>query len=159
MPRFRGAAVSHIDSMCALYYNTDALTAQANLRGEIKMKKVVSTLAALLAVVMVLSVAGCGSKKAENSLVGTWEYTDKETGIGAVYVLNQDGTGTYTLKAGEEVTYELKYEAKDGHLLVTYVNNDAFSEDDVFDNEFSFQDANTLIIKDSFGEEMTFVKK
>ena len=33
------------------------------------------------------------------------------------------------------------------------------TEDDVFDSEFSFKDANTLIIKDSFGEEMTYVKK
>ena len=61
--------------------------------------------------------------------------------------------------AGQEVAYDLKYEVKDGHLLVTYLNNDTFTEDDVFDSEFSFKDANTLIIKDSFGEEMTYVKK
>lgn len=128
------------------------------------MKKLTAFLAALLVFAMTLSLAGCGAKGEvkgeENSLVGTWEYTDTEFGIGAVYVLNENGTGTYTMKVGdEEVTYELKYEVKDGHLFVTYVNNDIFTEDDVFDSEFSFKDVNTLVIIDSFGEEMTFIKK
>ena len=41
----------------------------------------------------------------------------------------------------------------------TILNNDTFNEEDVFDNEFSFKDSNTLIIKDSFDDEMTFVRK
>jgi hypothetical protein len=101
-----------------------------------------------------------GNDASENSLTGVWKYEDTENGIGAVYDLKDDGTGTYTMIVGEEeVTYELKYEVQDNHLLVTYVNNDTFTEEDVFDSEFSFQDANTLIVKDSFGEEMTFVKQ
>ena len=96
----------------------------------------------------------------EEPLVGIWEYTDEENGIGAVYDLKGDGTGTYTMTVGdEEVTYELKYEVEDSHLLVTYVNNDTFTDDDVFYNEFRFEDDGTLIIKDSFDEEMTFIKK
>lgn len=123
------------------------------------MKRISAVLAAVLVFVLILNVAGC-SKKADASLTGVWEYADEETGMSAVYDLKDDGTGTYTMKVGEEeVTYELKYEVQDGHLLVTYVNNEIFSEDDVFDNEFSFQDDNTLIIKDSFGEEMTFVRQ
>ena len=123
------------------------------------MKRISAVLGALLVFAMLLSLAGCG-KKEENSLVGTWEYSDTGSGIGAVYVLKDDGTGTYTMKVGDtEVTYELKYEVKDHHLLVTYVNNEIFTEDDVFDSEFSFKDANTLIIKDSSGMEMVFVKK
>ena len=110
-------------------------------------------------VLMILAVSGCG-KKSDDSLVGVWEYTDTENDIGAVYDLKDDGTGTYTMKVGDtEVTYELKYEVKDNHLLVTYVNNEIFTEDDVFDSEFSFKDANTLIIKDSSDQEMVFVKK
>ena len=125
----------------------------------ISMKKISAMLAVVLALVLILSVAGC-AKKADASLTGVWEYADEENAIGAVYDLKDDGTGTYTMKVGEqEVTYELKYEVKDGHLLVTYVNNEIFSEDDVFDNEFSFQDDSTIIIKDSTGTEMTFVKK
>ena len=123
------------------------------------MKKIKMLLAVLLVLAMVFSAAGC-AKKTENSVVGVWEYTDPEYPIGAVYDLKEDGTGSYTMIVdGEEVVYELKYEVKDGHLLVSYVNNETFSEDDVFDSEFSFKDAKTLIIKDSFGEEMTFVKK
>ena len=123
------------------------------------MKRISAVLAAVLALVLLLSAAGC-SKKADASLTGVWEYADEETGMGAVYDLKDDGTGTYTMKVGEEeVVYELKYEVKDGHLLVTYVNNEIFSEDDVFDSEFSFQDDNTIIIKDTFGAEMTFVRK
>ena len=123
------------------------------------MKRISAVLAAVLVLVLILSVAGC-SKKAYASLTGVWEYADEETGMSAVYDLNDDGTGTYTMKVGEEeVVYELKYEVQDGHLLVTYVNNEIFSEDDVFDSEFSFQDDNTIIIKDTFGAEMTFVRK
>ena len=129
------------------------------------MKKIITMFAAVLALLMVFAVAACGqqqetAKPEENTLIGTWEYSDDENGIGAVYVLEEDGTGTYTMTVGEEeVTYELKYETKENHLLVTYVNNDTFTEEDVFDNEFSFKDSNTLIIKDSFDDEMTFVRK
>ena len=123
------------------------------------MKRISAVLAAVLVLVLILSVAGC-SKKADASLTGVWEYADEETGMSAVYDLKDDGTGAYTMKVGEEeVVYELKYEVQDGHLLVTYVNNEIFSEDDVFDSEFRFQDDNTIIIKDTFGAEMTFVRK
>ncbi|MBQ6663857.1 MAG: hypothetical protein IJM69_09990, partial [Firmicutes bacterium] len=95
-----------------------------------------------------------------DSLAGTWEYRDEENGLGAIYVLNEDGTGTYTMIVGDqEVTYELEYEVQDGHLLVVYVNNEIFSEDDLFDSEFTRPDANTLIIKDSLGEELTYIRQ
>ena len=127
------------------------------------MKRISMIFAVLLAFAVVLSAAGCGKKEeapSEDPIVGVWEYSDEENGIGAVYDLKADGTGEYTIKVGdEEVVYELKYEVEDDHLLVTYVNNEIFTEDDVFDSEFSFRDSNTLIIKDSFGEELTFVRK
>jgi len=116
-----------------------------------------SVLAAMLIMALVFAAAGCGSKKSSNPLTGTWEY--EEDGIKAVYVLNDDGTGTYTMDTGESVTYKLKYEAKDGHLLVSYVDNEIFDESDVFDSEYTLTDDKTMIIKDSFGMEMTFVKK
>ena len=123
------------------------------------MRKLRTFIMAMLVIAMAVSVAACG-KKSDNSLVGVWEYADTESDLGAVYDLKEDGTGTYTIKVGEtEVTYELKYEVKDGHLLVTYVNNETFTEDDVFDSEFTLQDASTMIIKDSAGMEMTFKKK
>ena len=123
------------------------------------MKRISAMLAVVLVLVLILSVAGC-SKKADASLTGVWEYADEETGMSAVYDLKDDGTGTYTMKVGEEeVVYELKYEVQDGHLLVTYVNNEIFTEDDVFDNEIRFKNADTLIIKDSFGEEGTYLRR
>ena len=123
------------------------------------MKRISAVLAAVLVLVLILSVAGC-SKKADASLTGVWEYADEETGMSAVYDLKDDGTGTQTITVGDsEVVYELKYEVKDGHFLVTYVNNELFSEEDVFDSEFAFQDDNTILMKDSLGEELTFVRK
>ncbi len=123
------------------------------------MRKLRTVITTLLVIAMVISIAACG-KKNENSLAGVWEYTDTESDLGAVYDLKEDGTGTYTMKIGEtEVIYELKYEVKDGHLLVTYLNNETFTEDDVFDSEFTLKDADTMIIKDSTGMEMTFNKK
>ena len=116
----------------------------------------------LLAVLLLGSVAWAETEAADvesPSLVGIWTYTDEGNGLGAVYDLKEDGTGTYTMIVGEEeVTYELKYEVQDDLLLVTYVNNETFTEDDVFENEFRFEDEQTLVIKDSFDEEMTFVK-
>ncbi len=120
-------------------------------------KRMKSFFAALLVLALIFAVSGCGSKKSSNPLVGTWEY--EEDGIKAVYVLNDDGTGTYTMDTGESVTYKLKYEAKDGHLLVSFVDNDIFDESDVFDSEYTLKDDKTMIIKDSFDMEMTFVRK
>ena len=123
------------------------------------MRRICFVLAVLLVLTAALASAGCG-KSGKDSLVGTWEYTSSEYGINAVYVLKADGTGTYTLKVGEaESNYELKYETKDGHRLVTFVNDEIFTEEDVLDSEYTLKDKNTLVIKDTSGEEMTFIRK
>ena len=125
-----------------------------------EMKKLNKLFAVLLVFIMALTVTGCGKKDENYSLVGVWEYADKENGISAVYDLNDKGTGTYTMTVGENtVVYELKYEVQNNHLLITFVNNDIFSEDDVLDSEFRFKDANSFIVKDSTGAELEFVKK
>lgn len=127
------------------------------------MKRIRTIFAVLLVLTLMISVTGCGKKNGDpdaNPFAGTWEFTDEEYDLGAVYDLKDDGTGTYTMKVGDqEITYELKYEAKDGHLYITYVNTDLFTEDDVFDNEYSFKDDDTLIIKDTVGLELTYVRK
>ncbi len=119
-------------------------------------RKIPTIFAAMFILILAFSMVACG-KKSGNSLTGTWEYN--EDGIKAVYVFEEGGTGTYTMDTGESVTYKMKYETKDNHLLVSYVDNDVFDETDVFDSEYTLKDDNTLIIKDSFGTEMTFVKK
>ena len=125
------------------------------------MKKNNVVIIALLVVTMVVCLMGCGGgSKKDYSLTGVWEYSDEANGIGSVYDFKDDGTGTYTMNvAGNEVVYEMKYEVSDGHLLITFVNNDTFSEDDVFDSEFKFKDENTLIVKDSLGDDLTYIRK
>lgn len=128
------------------------------------MKKANVAITALLILAMVFCLMGCGGSAGgsvdDQSLTGVWEYNDEANGIGAVYDFKDDGTGTYTMTVGEEeVTYEMKYEVGDGHLFVTFVNNEIFTEEDVFDSEFSFQDENTMIVKDSTGMEMMFVRQ
>ena len=127
-------------------------------------KALVLVLILALACVFMAACGGSGNgggSAADNSIVGTWNYEDTEYGIASSYVLNEDGTGTYYIKAGDqEVTYELKYEFKDSHLLVTFVNNEVFTEDDVFDFEVTFQDPETIVVKDTASEEeLTYIKQ
>ncbi len=125
------------------------------------MKKNNIVIIALLVVAMAICLMGCGGgSKADYSLTGVWEYSDEANGIGSVYDFKDDGTGTYTMTVGgNEVVYEMKYEVNDGHLLITFVNNDIFSEEDVFDSEFRFKDENKLIVKDSLGDDLTYIRK
>ncbi|MBQ6360995.1 MAG: hypothetical protein IJJ25_07625 [Lachnospiraceae bacterium] len=58
----------------------------------------------------------------------------------------------------EEVLYELKNAVQESHLPVAYVNRAVSSEEDV-DNEFSSKEPQMLVVRDSFGEDRTFIKK
>jgi hypothetical protein len=123
-------------------------------------------LAVIMAVIMVcVMMSACGGSgggaSADNSIAGTWNYEDTEYDISASYVFNEDGTGTnYINVGGQEVTYELKYEYKDDHLFITYVNNETFTEDDVFDFEVTFEDEQTIVLKDTAGgDEITYVRQ
>ena len=109
------------------------------------MKRMSMIVMSLLLAALLLGSAAWAETEAADveslSFVGIWTYTDEENGIGAVYDLKEDGTGTYTMIVGEEeVTYELKYEVQDNLLLVTYVNNETFTEDDVFENTAEVSD-------------------
>jgi len=125
------------------------------------MKKSNVVIIALLIVTMVVCLMGCGGgSKQDYSFTGVWEYSDEANGISSVYDFKDDGTGTYTMTVGgNEVIYEMKYEVSDGHLLITFVNNETFTEEDVFDSEFSFKDENTLIVKDSLGDDLTYIRQ
>lgn len=117
------------------------------------MKKLVKTLLALLAVMMVV-VALTACSKGKSKLVGTWNY---ETGdvfgeldFDIVYVFNADGTGTYTI-AGQVM--EFTYETKGNTLYITYKD-----DTDVFESEFVL-DGDTLNIKDTSGTNNYFKKQ
>ena len=132
-----------------------------NERKEVmKMKRISLTMASLLMIALLLfGVAWAEAEAEAPSLVGVWTYTDEESDMGGIYDLKEDGTGTYTLIFGnEEVTFEIKYEIQDDLLLVNIINDEVFTEEDVMELEFRFEDEQTLIIKDSFEEEMIFVK-
>lgn len=132
------------------------------------MKKLSAIIVIVLMLTMVFAFTGCGgssdsgSSEAtdEQKIVGTWNYADEEYGITAVYDFKDDGTGTYNINTGEgEVTYEMNYELSDGHLLITFVNNDTFTEDDVFDHDYHFDGDDTLFVSDDFGEELEFTRQ
>ena len=123
------------------------------------MKREGAVIAIGILLVAVLLLTGCGRSK-KDTMIGTWEYRDEESGLTAVYQFREDGTGLYRMETGEEASeYEIRYELKDGHLLVRYVNNELFSEDLVFDSEYVLESKGSLIIRDSFGESMTFLRK
>jgi hypothetical protein len=122
------------------------------------MRSLRKIITVLLALTVIMTATGCSGKS--DPIVGIWKYEDTESGMTAIYDLRKDGTGTYTMNTGNgDVVYELKYELDNGHLLVTYVNNEIFSEDDVFDSEYKIMDADNLVVKDTFGTEMTFVRQ
>ncbi|HCK87622.1 MAG TPA: hypothetical protein DHW39_02320 [Erysipelotrichaceae bacterium] len=110
----------------------------------------------LLIILCVIVLAGCGRTY---NLTGRWEYRDETTGTGAVYDLKEDGTGTYTAIGGSEVTYDLKYEVQNNHLLVSFLNNETYSEDLVFDSEFKIKDDNTMVIQGNGGKELPFIRQ
>ncbi len=126
-----------------------------------EMKKTNIVIIAILLVAIFICLMGCGgSPKADYSLTGVWEYSDEVNGISSVYDFKDDGTGTYTMTVGGNVVvYEMKYEVNDGHLLIIFVNNDIFTEEDVFDSEFRFKDENTLIVKDSLGDDLKYIRQ
>ena len=122
------------------------------------MKTARKILVVLFAFFMILTTAGCGAIKED--LFGVWEYTDTSTGMSAVYEFRDDGTGTYTVNSGgNEVVYELKYNSEGNHLLFTITNSDIYTDDDLFDIQFKLKGTDKMIVKDSTGRDLTFVRK
>lgn len=121
------------------------------------MKKVRILITALFAFLLMVSASGCTKKE---ELFGVWKYTNEETGNGAVYELRDDGTGSYTIiSGGTETAYEIHYNVERNHLLFVFTNHEEFTEDDLFDTEFKLKDADTLLIKDSAGNKLPFIRQ
>ena len=124
------------------------------------MKKTIKSFAiVLLFAAFIFSLAGCekdnaptNEEKKAPSLVGTWELKDPD--YTSIYVFNEDGKGTYTLTAGDESdTSAFTYKVEETKLLVTYEG-----DEEATDLKYTLN-GNTLVIRDSFDEEMTFTKK
>ena len=127
------------------------------------MKK---ALIAVLAVVMVLSVAGCNSSGNTNSentaagnvnepevsstvrtLVGSWYHE-----MGYTYIFREDKTGEYLVDGNDEPFWVFTYET-DGAKLTMYEDGSLLME-----TKYTI-DGDTLIIEDSFGEKVYYTYK
>ena len=95
-----------------------------------------------LVICSVFALTGCG--KSEKGLVGSWAH-DKY-----VYTFNADKTGTYDALGNK---MEFTYEDKGDKVSILYKGNTNASE-------FEYKiDGNKLIIKDSFGSDVEYIKK
>ena len=127
------------------------------------MKK---ALIAVLAVVMVLSVAGCNSSGNTNSentaagnvnepevsstvrtLVGSWYHE-----MGYTYIFREDKTGEYLVDGNDEPVWVFTYET-DGDKLTMYEDGSLLME-----TKYAIE-GDTLIIEDSFGEKVYYTYK
>ena len=84
------------------------------------------------------------NRKDSNSIVGSWEYS------GYVYTFNADKTGDYSV-GGTKM--EFTYEDDGKKVSILYTGNTMAGE-----YEYRIED-NKLIIKDSFGNDVTYTKK
>ena len=112
------------------------------------MKKIVKSLLVFtIIIVSVFTLAGCGKTKDDKtSIIGSWEYKSG----GYVYKFNKDETGSYT--AGN-VVMKFTYKDDGKKVSILYSGNTTSS-----DYEYKIE-GNKLIIKDSFGNDVEYVKK
>ena len=104
-------------------------------------------LAALL-IACVFVLAGCdkGGEQAAQGIVGSWEYTSG----GYTYTFKDDKTGSYVYG---ETTMEFTYEDDGSKVSILYTGNTAPLE-----LEYRIE-GNKLIIKDSLGSDVEYIKK
>lgn len=100
---------------------------------------------ALMLVAFVVILTGCGSKK-DQGIIGSWKY---ELG-GYVYTFNEDKTGNY---AFGDTKMEFTYEDDGSKVSILYTGNTSPLE-----LEYRIE-GNKLIIKDSFGSDVEYVKQ
>lgn len=135
------------------------------------------TIAVVCAVLMIVSLAACGSSKTKDTTNGTNSKADTSSAVdskadadskaepagnsdilgsweyesgGYTYTFNEDGTGVYDLGTS---TMEFTYEVTDTELSILYTGN---TEPLVLEYEI---DGNKLNVKDSFGKDTIYIKK
>ena len=85
----------------------------------------------------------------DNGLVGSWDYSELS---GMVYTFNADGTGTYDI-FGEVLDFT--YEADGSTLKIALADDDV---DEPTKLEYKI-DSDTLIVKDSAGNDIVYKRK
>ena len=112
------------------------------------MKKTIMSVALIIMLaIAALVLTGCGDKKEEDKgVVGKWEYQSY------VYTFNEDKTGNYDYgNSGNGM--EFTYEDNGTELSITYKGN---TSPLVLKYR---KEGNKLIITDSFGKDVEYVKK
>ena len=113
------------------------------------MKRIFGLLVILIGL---FALSACSKSKVDPKIVGEWEYS--LDGFGAKYVLNEDGTGTYTLINEDYVSEQnITYRTEDNTIYMIFEG-----DTDEFENKYRI-DGENLYVTDSFGEETQFVKK
>lgn len=101
--------------------------------------------------ILIFTLTGCFNK-VDSKIVGTWEYN--ENGMSAIYVLKDDGTGSYDITVADGNSFQkLTYETKDGKLFIIFEG-----DKDVFELPYKIRD-NSLVITDSLNQEVVYNKK
>ena len=116
------------------------------------MKKLLSIVSLFAIVMTALTLTGCGKneKKDEKpSIVGEWK-VESEDNYDFRYIFNEDGTGRYVYPGSE---LRFTYEDKGDRIVIVFDGNTVESE-----FEYRIED-NTLIIKDSFGQDVRYNKQ
>ena len=106
------------------------------------MKKV---LLVLLVIVSVFFLVGCEKKESKPTLVGSWEHKS-----GYTYTFNEDGTGKYSY---DSRFMEFTYKDKGNEVEILYTGN---TNSSTFEYKI---EGKKLIIKDSFGTDVEYIKK
>ena len=113
------------------------------------MKKTLKNIALVLVLLIgVFSIAGCGKKDSKKddvpAIVGTWDHN------GYVYKFNKDKTGSYDAKG---IKMKFTYEDDGEKVSILYEGNTVASE-------YAYKvKGKTLIIKDSFDNDVEYTKK
>ena len=112
------------------------------------MKKIFLTLILILILISsIFILTGCdnnSSSASKNPLVGSWDHS------GYVYTFNDDKTGSYSV-SGTEMKFT--YEDDGSKVSILYTGNTNA-------NTFEYKiDGKKLIIKDSFGKDVEYIKK
>lgn len=99
----------------------------------------------VIALIALVTFTGCGSNDS-NSIIGSWKYESGDY----TYKFNKDKTGSYTY-AGIEMDFT--YEDKGNEISILYDGNTTAST-----YEYKIE-GKKLIIKDSFGSDVVYIKK
>ncbi len=102
----------------------------------------------ILLVILLLLLVGCRNS---NSIVGTWNYIENnnvKTDI--YYTFNKGNNGSYTYYGQVN---NFTYEDRGNKIIINYIGNTNSNEYDYSINK------DTLTIKDSFGNDVTYKRK